>query len=116
MSKSKYNYYNPRSKSYEKSKGKRSSKSVKRSIYISEFDELKEDTTKVFSDIKNIFCKKTNSVFKFKSKQKVKKNSKEILVRNACIGVLCFAVMSFVLTFPIALIIALVMAGLYFSK
>ncbi|MGL4989773.1 MAG: hypothetical protein ACRC57_01215 [Sarcina sp.] len=105
----KYNYY--KESNFRKKNKDNKSKNYRKNCK-NEFEELKEDALKVCSDIKNIVCNKKNT---FLNKKNKNNNKNEILVRNICIGIVGFTIMSLVVTFPVALVIT-ILIGIFFVK
>ena len=110
MGKDKYNFYDYKKDSY---RGTKKSKSKKKTGVYDEYSDIKKDFSKLFCDIKKVFSNKKGKVFKVK---KINASNNEKLVKKACIGLLGFVIMSFVLTFPIALIITLILSFVYMKK
>lgn len=105
-SKGKYNYHSSKKASSRSYRSEKHSKN--------DFTELKEDVGRICYDIKKMFSKKTNGIIS--NKVKVRKTKQEIMARNICLALGGFILMSIVLTFPVALIITIVLAGLYLKK
>ena len=110
MGKDKYNFYDYKKDYY---RGSKKSKSKKKTGVYDEYSDIKKDFSKLFCDIKKVFKVKKSGIFKVK-KTNVSNNEK--LVKKACIGILGFIVMSFILTFPIALIITLILSFVYIKR
>lgn len=104
----KYNYY--KEDNFRKKNKDNKSKNYRKSCK-NEFEELKEDALKVCADIKNIVFRKKNILL-----NKKEKNKNETLMRNICIGIVAFTIMSLVLTFPVALIITILISVFLMKK
>ncbi|MGL5634604.1 MAG: hypothetical protein ACRCX8_15400 [Sarcina sp.] len=107
MSKAKYNFYEYEKK-YKKHKGKQYGSRNK----YSEFDEVKSDFQKLCFDVKKMFAKK----MKHKQYKNLSRKRNEDVAKKACVGILGFVILSFVISLPVAIVVCLVIAGLYYCK
>ncbi|MGL4740078.1 MAG: hypothetical protein ACRC41_04645 [Sarcina sp.] len=110
MSKTKYNFYEYE-KSYKRQQ-KQQKKYTNSRNKSSEFDEIKSDFQKLCFDVKKIFNKK----IKHKHHKNLCDKKHEEVVKKACIGILGFVILSAVISFPVAMIVCLTIAGLYYCK